>query len=277
MSRPKDCPVPGCLSRGLIKLSNHLADVHLLSSEERKPWLQEAKLRLHKYPRADLESLVVNQLPSTMDVRFKVPCSIAVCGGSGCGKTTFTERLLRHVEDMFDEKIEQIVYCYGEFQPRFLIMENEIPNLTFIRGVPEDIYTLFDKTPGLIILDDLMSECCNNDALMDLMAKGSHHRNICCVRLSQNLYYGGKHSRTNSLNTHYMVVFKNPRDSLGISTLARQAFPRAVGHVIESYEDATQLPYTYLLLDFHQKTPECLRLRTSIFPGEQQVVYVKHT
>lgn len=275
--RRKDCPVPGCSKTQLLRLANHLADVHLLTSEERKPWLQKAKLRFHKYSRTPNESSVVHHPSPLMDVRFKFPCSIAVCGASGCGKSTFCERLLRNLDDMFDEKIEQIVYCYGEFQPRFLIMEKEIPNLTFYKGFPEDIYALFEKTPGLIVLDDLMNECLSNNDMMEFITRGSHHKRISCLRLAQNLYHGGKHSRTISLNTHYIVAFKNPRDSLGISTLARQAFPRAVPHVLESYEDATQLPHSYLLLDFHNSTPDSLRLRASIFPDEQQVVYVKRT
>ena len=41
----RDCPIPKCGAKYLVKLSNHLADVHLMSSKERKPWLQEAKLQ----------------------------------------------------------------------------------------------------------------------------------------------------------------------------------------------------------------------------------------
>lgn len=41
----RDCPIPNCGAKYLVKISNHLADVHDLSSEERKVWLQEAKLQ----------------------------------------------------------------------------------------------------------------------------------------------------------------------------------------------------------------------------------------
>ena len=39
----RDCPIPDCGSKYLVKLSNHLAQVHGLSTRERKAWLQEAK------------------------------------------------------------------------------------------------------------------------------------------------------------------------------------------------------------------------------------------
>ena len=47
----KDCTVPNCGSKYLVKLSNHLAQVHNLSREERKPYLQEAKLQERKVVR----------------------------------------------------------------------------------------------------------------------------------------------------------------------------------------------------------------------------------
>ena len=41
----RDCPIPGCGAKYLVKLSNHLTDVHLLDYDERRKYLQEAKLQ----------------------------------------------------------------------------------------------------------------------------------------------------------------------------------------------------------------------------------------
>ena len=41
----KHCPIPGCGSKFLVRLANHLAQVHGLSDLERKYWLQFAKLQ----------------------------------------------------------------------------------------------------------------------------------------------------------------------------------------------------------------------------------------
>ena len=128
---------------------------------------------------------------------------------------------------------------------------------------------------SLVILDDLMSQCSNDQRVADLFTCGSHHRGISVLFLTQNLFPPGKLSRTISLNSHYMLIFRNPRDSLGIATLARQMYPKNVGYLLESFNDATKRPYGYLLLDLHQLTPEDLRLRTNILPNERQIVYVK--
>ena len=272
----KDCPILGCHKTNLLRLPNHLADVHKLDSNERKLWLERVRvMNINHIPSRD--DLVPHQPLHRMDVRFKSPTSLIAYGSTSCGKTCWTEKLLRCVNDMFDQPIHKIVYCYGEYQPRFLIMEREIPNIQFVEGFPDDIYSLFDKTPGLLVLDDLMNESVKKDSMVDLITKGSHHRGINCINLVQNLFPPGKYSRTISLNTHYIVAFKNPRDALGISTLAKQAFPGEVARVMEAYEDSTKQPYGYLLLDLHPTTANEFRLRTSIFPEEQQVVYTKRT
>ena len=41
----KHCPVPGCHSKFLVRLANHLTRVHELTETERKYWLQFAKLQ----------------------------------------------------------------------------------------------------------------------------------------------------------------------------------------------------------------------------------------
>ena len=103
---------------------------------------------------------------------------------------------------------------------------------------------------------------------------GSHHKGISVLYLTQNLFPPGKLSRTISLNSHYFIIFKNPRDSLGIATLAKQMFPNRTQYLMDSFHDATKEPFSYLLIDCHPQTPETIRLRTNIFPGERHIVYV---
>ena len=120
-----------------------------------------------------------------------------------------------------------------------------------------------------------MGECSKDQRVSDLFTRGSHHKGISVLYLTQNLFPPGKLSRTISLNSHYIIVFKSPRDSLGISILAKQMFPKRSSYLLESFQDATKRPYSYLLIDCHPQTPENIRLRTNILPGERHVVYVK--
>ena len=44
---------------------------------------------------------------------------------------------------------------------------------------------------------------------------------------------------------------------------------------IEAYKDATSAPYGYLLIDLKPEQDEQCRLRTNVFPGETEFVYVR--
>ena len=61
----------------------------------------------------------------------------------------------------------------------------------------------------------------------------------------QNLFHRGKHHRIISLNAHYMVVFKNPRDVSQIMALAHQMYPQRTKYFLEAYTAATAQPHGY--------------------------------
>ena len=124
---------------------------------------------------------------------------------------------------------------------------------------------------SLVVLGDLMSQCSNDQRVADLFTRGSHHCGISVLYLTQNLFPPGKLSPTISLNSHYFVIFRNPRHSLGISTLARQMFPGRTDYLMESFRDATSRPYGYLVIDCHQLTPENVCLRTNILPERDRL------
>ena len=144
-----------------------------------------------------------------------------VCGQTQAGKSHFTRRMLRHLEEMFYPVPTNIIYCYGDYQKEF----NELPpNGEMMEGFPDNLSDMVcGHNNSLVVLDDLMSQCSIDQRVTDLFTCGSHHRGV--LYLMQNLFPPGKLSRTISLNSHYLVIFRNPRDSLGISTLAKQMFP----------------------------------------------------
>jgi hypothetical protein len=98
--------------------------------------------------------------------------------------------------------------------------------------------------------------------------------NLRVIFLSQNLFLQGRQTRTISLNSHYMAIFKNPRDRAQFSFLSRQMFPGDTKFLNECFTDATSEPHGYLYLDFKQNTPENLRVRTKILENNP-VIYLK--
>ena len=133
---------------------------------------------------------------------------------------------------------------------------------------------VFDgKERTLLVIDDLMSE--RHERVTKIFTKISHHRNVFRVVPHSESLYKGKHTRTISLNAHYLVLFKNVRDTTQVANLARQMFPGQSHFMMEAFRDATSIPFGYLLVDLRPDTDERCRLRTNIFPGETHYVYVR--
>jgi len=59
---------------------------------------------------------------------------------------------------------------------------------------PED-YSSDPFSPKLVIIDDLMRESSSSEVIVDLFTKGSHHKNLSIILISQNLFHQGRGQR----------------------------------------------------------------------------------
>ena len=135
-----------------------------------------------------------------MSLAFKHPFTAIVAGPTSCGKTRFVFRLIEHASRMIDPPPDKIVYCYGEYQQLF----SKYTHVEFNSGLPR-LDDFDGKQTVLLFQDDLMNEA--DQTVANLFTKGSHDRR------AQNLFSKNKFAKTISLNAHYMVLFKNPRDA----------------------------------------------------------------
>lgn len=196
-----------------------------------------------------------------MDLRWKHPFAAIVAGPSGCGKSHFVARFIEHVDRMCDTRFARITWHYGSGGSG----GGSDPAVRYVAGLP-DLDEYDGSEPTLVIVDDMMREA--DSRVADLFTKGSHHRNMSVFFITQNLFHQGKGQRDISLNAHYLVCFKNPRDRAQIKHLARQVYPENPKFVEEAYMDATRDPHGYLLIDLKQSTPEEMRIRSTIFPDD---------
>lgn len=173
---------------------------------------------------------------------------------------------------MVDVPITEIIYCAPESSYPDLT-ECPVP-VKFIDCMP-DRALISDKKPRIVVIDDLMSQQ-SGDSLIDLYTKDSHHCSASVLFICQNIFYKGKAQRDISLNSHYLAIFKNPRDRRQFGTLSSQICPQNAVYMNEIFADATSVPYGYLLLDLTQTTPDHQRYRTNIFPDDvpSNIVYV---
>lgn len=197
-------------------------------------------------------------------------------GQSHAGKSTFVFSLLKHLE-LFESDIKHILYVFGIWQPLFEQMETVVNSITFHQGIPDkNILERFSNEHGSILLglDDVMGQGTNNVELMNLFTTYSHHMGITVIFLLQNIFPPGKYMRTISLNAHYIILFKNPRDERQVRTLGSQIFPNQSKYFMDAYKKATELPYSYLCVTLYPGTSERYRLSSNIFPEQETMLYL---
>ncbi len=203
-------------------------------------------------------------------MKFRHPFTCLIAGPTQSGKTHFTISLLRDMKKMFEPVPDRVVWCHGQYHgglkalPKFVEVVEGLDILNELDGS--------ERT--LLILDDLMHEAGSAKEVSELFTKGSHHRDLSVIMIVQNMFHQGKIMRTVSLNTHYMVLFKNPRDAGQIRHLASQLFPGRVQYLVDAYKQATSAPHGYLLLDFTQNTPDEERVASGVLPGEEGFYYL---
>ena len=164
---------------------------------------------------------------------------------------------------------ERIIWAYGEWQSGY----TDVQGVEFVEGLPDLCVLKSDPQRKLLICDDLMQCFAKQSSdLINLFTRASHHHNMAVIHIVQNLFF--TNLRTARVNSHYLVLMRNPGDKLQAHTLARQLYPGKHKYFLESYDNACSVPFGYLLADLEPHTCDDIRLRTNIFPGENCCVYV---
>lgn len=200
-------------------------------------------------------------------IHFIHPFTAIVAGPSGCGKSNFVTNFIKYVKDVCNTSFVRTTWCFDEMQPLY-----NLQGVNYHHGIPD--LSIFDgRDANLLIIDDLMRE--SDGRVVDIFTKGSHHRNLSVFYITQNIFHQGKGQRDISLNSSYIIYFKNPRDKTQIRYLARQVSPENPKFMEEAYKDATKEAHGYLIIDLKQDTNDLCRLKTSIFPPEKHCsVYI---
>ena len=182
------------------------------------------------------------------DPRLKHPFTCMVVSPTQCGKTRFVLELIHRPSSIYPPP-ERIVWCFGCYQDWF----RTVDGVEFVECVPDMSILDGGKKRTLLIIDDLKSE--TDTRVTKIFTKGSHHLNCNVVYISQNFFNKDMENTNICFDIHYLVLFKNPRDSAQIVHLGRQIFADVIKYFKESFADATSLPYGYLLIDLRTMTP----------------------
>jgi hypothetical protein len=203
---------------------------------------------------------------------FHTPAGLVVCGPTMSGKTQFVFELLKNPNKVFSKPPKRIVYCYGEWQTGFQDLASSVHFVNGLGPVLEDENYFDPKIPTLLVIDDLAVSVSNDSKCTKLFTQGIHHRNLSVILILQNLYKQGKSMRDIALNAQYLVLFKNVRDTSQITVLARQM---GLPHLVDAYRKVTAEPFQPIVIDMKPETPDYLRVRSHVLPGQITRIYVK--
>ena len=221
---------------------------------------------------------------SQVQISLRHPTTVLCAGPTGCGKTQFLLKLISC--SGIQPPPQRIVCVYGEWQEAYdklhkIAKQKLKASIEFIHNpdsaVMAQLYKSFQtQTRNLLIVDDQMGNSQikkdQGGSITKLFTQGSHHRNLTIIYIVQNIFSQSKEMRNVSLNSHYLVLFKNLRDKTQVRTLGQQMFPMHKGFLLSAYEDAIKTRYGYLLVDLHPLSVEVTRVRTDIF-GKATTIY----
>ena len=88
------------------------------------------------------------------------------------------------------------------------------------------------------------------------------------------MFVNNEHFRQISQNCDYFCLFKNPRNSSEIRTLAQQLTPGRLD-LIKIYNQATKPPFSYLFINLTQNCPAELKYISNIFENIVKVYVVE--
>ena len=211
-------------------------------------------------------------------VKLHAPTTIALYGPTQCGKTHFVLNLLKYANSMFTERVEEIYYCFEAQQKCYdeIKYVEGVDKVVMYKGMPQVEQCkkwAYMKSHIIVVFDDLMTELSKDREMIKFVTVYSHHMKITMIVLLHNIFPPGL--RTLSLNTHYVVLFKNKRDTLQVEMFARRVMKDRLKYFSACYRKAVSSPYGYLFVDMHPHSEDKYQLRTRIFPYETPtIVYV---
>jgi hypothetical protein len=139
---------PYSLRRHMIMVHGHLPTLHTLYAIESIP----------RFPVVTSFQLITEPTRSSMPPNNAKSSPLAhlftmqICGPCFSGKMVWLQNVLasKNIQPLF----QRIIWCYGQWQPAYTQMSRNLPNVKFVRGIPDDLErdSYFDTSVNNLIV-----------------------------------------------------------------------------------------------------------------------------
>ena len=185
------------------------------------------------------------------ETKFTSPFRMILSGSSGAGKTHFAGELLQN--NLFDSDFEYIYYfhpCYLEEAPVNWHDTMMIP-VSYQTGLPSLEQLMSMPTNSVVVLDDLMNKCIDDEVIDQLFRVISGKRKISVMIMTQNYFAQGKYGRNIRNSCNYSVLLSNCCDAT-INLRAVRAMGLTKPFALAETNNA-EMEYPYIFIDQSQK------------------------
>ena len=205
-----------------------------------------------------------------VDSKIEKPFRMIVGGGSGTGKTSFTQDLVN--KNHFSSPFDKIIYCYPDYLLETPVEFDQIVDYRPGLGDLEFFSSLPKNT--LIIYDDLMNECGNSKDIMKLFSVIARKRQLSIIFLVQNLFDRTQQFRNIRLNATHLVMFKfHAAQDVQFRLLRDLGMQDLISK--QSLTRVFTEPYSYIMLDIHPNRQSSFGCVTSNILSENFIIFHK--
>ena len=166
---------------------------------------------------------------------------ISLVGFCGMGESQPIHKWLK--VETFSPKFAKIYFYYQASRPIYDVMQKDLENLEFIRGVIfqyiDSVKTTVQFTCDSLTTHDSCEEVCNLKVFIEVATTGSY-RGLSTIYFKHNLFHQSKLKRDVELQNTQIVLFKSPQDVMQVSLLS--AHLSLGSELVDWYRDATSVP-----------------------------------
>lgn len=229
-----------------------------------------------------------------VNAAFLHPFTCVVAGPTASGKTTFVANLILNKGSLIDKEFRHVLIFLGTSLKENSIL-SELPDRyskkyphsktefdfwelrkmygtdskhCFSKDIIRHLTEIHPDRKVCLIFDDLMKEIADGDVLDDIFTKMSHHGNISCINITQNLFFQGKGrgNLTHYRNTQVLVLFRSILDQSYINTVAtRMGLEGKTKRAFKKMCERVQKKYRYIVIRGDSESSPLLRYSSDLF------------
>ena len=196
-----------------------------------------------------------------------------MAGPTGAGKMALVRDIIINKSEVIEKPVDRIFYYYKVWQPMYDELLEKVPNIKFETELPNREPE--PSEPGhcsIAVMDDLSNELYSKDSSFQILQWFkcySHHCNFVLFFSSQNVFESARFQRTLSLNSTYIILFRNLRDSEQVKRLARQIYTDKAKLFMQVYNKVMHSPHRHLVVDLHLCSEHPLGIFSNIIPNNE--------